>query len=259
MANKSDIKRKTVGDVCRYILFSTQTRKPIYKKELTAIVKKANIAKTQDIIDEAKKKLAAGFGFDFVEAPNRTSYFVVVKQDRSRNEQEEERQNQLRGRLLNYDQDLKKYRGLICVVLQLLILNGNKCEKDKFNHLLFDKLDTTPFGNQNEIIRDLKTQKWIEEEKEQNDERVYYTLGPRADIESMSEWQYIAAFELVNGMRPPDNDRALQRIANEKLHAQRQSNRNTRSRNTVPANFAQHSSQRGRARGRGRSRGRSRG
>ena len=166
-----------------------------------------------------------GFGFDLVEAPNKSSYFVVIKPPQRREQTENEKQ--LQGRILNYDENLKKYRGLICVVLQLLILHGNKCEKDIFNHILFEKLDTSIFGaTPQQIIKELKQQKWIEEEKEPNDERTYFKLGPRANIETQSEWQYIAAFELVNGMRPPQNDRALQRIAQEKQVQSRQSNRN---------------------------------
>lgn len=215
MANRNDIRRKTVGDVCRFILFSTQNKKPIQKKDLSAIIKKANITKnSSEIIDLAKQKLSQGFGFDLIEAPNKTSYFLIIKQPQRRNLNENEKQ--LQGKILNYDENLKKYRGLISVVLQLLILHGNKCEKDIFNHILFEKLDTSIFGTQQQIIKELKQQKWIEEEKEPNDERIYIKLGPRSNIETQSEWQYIASFELVNGMRPRDNDRALQRIVQEK-------------------------------------------
>merc|ERR1712083_314642 len=107
--------------------------------------------------------------------------------------------------------------GLVSVVLQFLVLHGNKAEKDIFCHQLFDKLDTECFGSRKQIITDLKQQKWIEEEKEQGDERVYVKVGPRADIETTSEFQYYSAFHLVNGHYPdPQNDRALQRITQEK-------------------------------------------
>ena len=235
-------------DVCRYILFSTQSRKPVQKKDLSAIIRKANIKSIQDVIDEAKRKLSQGFGFDLIEAPNKSSYFVVVKKDeRARNDAEQERQQQLRGRLLNLDENLKRYRGLISVVLQLLILHGNKCEKDILNHQLFDRMDTSCFGSQKQIIQDLKQQKWIEEEKEPNDERIYYRLGPRVNIETLSEWQYIAAFELVNGMRPPNNDRALQRITKEKEQGTHKHGRGGRARSG-------YSQRRGRGRGKGRRR-----
>merc|ERR1712087_986021 len=110
MANRNDIKRKTIGDVCRFILFSTQSKKPIKKSDLGQIIKKANIAKSQEIIDAAKQKLSQGFGFDLVEAPNKTSYFVIVKSDRRRNNNDAEPERALRGRILNSDQNLKKYR-----------------------------------------------------------------------------------------------------------------------------------------------------
>ena len=251
MANRNDIRRKTVGDVCRFILFSTQSKKPVQKKDLSQIIKKANVAKnSQEIIDLAKQKLLQGFGFDLIEAPNRTSYFLCVKgEKRMRGNNDGEQERQLRGKMLNYDENLRAHRGLVSVVLQLLILYGNKCEKDIFNHIMFEKIDTSIFGSPQQIIKDLKQQKWIEEEKEANNERAYYRLGPRANIETQSEWMYIGAFELVNGMRPPHNDRALQRIAQEKqVQYRHQSGRRG-------ANYSQSSSQRsgrGRARGRGR-------
>eukprot|EP00485_Elphidium_margaritaceum_P023914 CAMPEP_0202712380 /NCGR_PEP_ID=MMETSP1385-20130828/39546_1 /ASSEMBLY_ACC=CAM_ASM_000861 /TAXON_ID=933848 /ORGANISM="Elphidium margaritaceum" /LENGTH=246 /DNA_ID=CAMNT_0049372397 /DNA_START=34 /DNA_END=777 /DNA_ORIENTATION=- len=224
MSNDQSVINKTIGDVCRFILFSTQTRRPIYKKDITAIVKKSNVAKTQQVLVEVRKKLSEGFGFDLIEGSKKTTYFVVVQCDRNDILSEPEPEIQQRGRLLNYDEHLKKYRGLIAVVLQLLILNNYRLEKDTLHHQLFEKLDTSVFGAPNDIIKELKTQKWIEEEREASEERTYIKLGPRANIETFSEWQYIAASELVNGMRPAENDRCLQRIENERKQAQHHAN-----------------------------------
>eukprot|EP01083_Nonionella_stella_P236133 829612_1 len=245
MASQSDVKRKTIGDVCRFILFSTQTKKPIKKSDLSAIIRKANIPKSQEIIDAARQKLRKGFGFDLIEAPNKSQYYVIIKG----RDNDDDNIRQLRGRMLNYDDNLKAWRGLVSVVLQLLILHGNKCEKNIFNHNLFDKIDTQQFGSQKQIITELKQQKWIIEEKETTgDERCYYKIGIRANIETASEWQYNAAFQLVNnGMMPPHDDRALQNILREKQN--RNNNRNN-NRNRGRNNASQRS-QRGR-RGRGR-------
>merc|ERR1712228_206897 len=217
MANKNDIKKKLIGDVCRFILFSTQTGKAIKKSDISAIVRKANDWKPHEIIELAKTKLSQGFGFDLREGKG--GYFLVCK-DEYRNDVEDKMK--LRGKLLNTNQSMKAYRGLIAVVLQVLILHGNKCQKDIFDRDVFNKLDTSMFGSQKHIIAALKQEKWIEEEKETQtgEERVYYRIGPRANIETKSEYMYIAAYELVEGHRPPSGDRSLQRIVNEKKSMQ---------------------------------------
>ena len=216
MANRNDARRKTIGDVCRFILFSTQTKKPIKKSDISAIVRKANIGKPQEIIEAAKTKLAKGFGFQLVE--NKNGFFLVCKDEiRTQNAENEMK---LRGKLLNCNESLKQYRGLIAVVLQVITLYGNKVEKDIFQHAVFDRLDTSQFGSPKQIIAALKQEKWIEEDKETQTERAYYRIGPRANIETKSEYMYISAYELMEGHRPPSDDRALQRIANEKKSMQ---------------------------------------
>ena len=176
----------------------------------------ANISKAQDIIDAAKKKLTQGFGFELREAANKVSYFLVIQDEPNRGKNMV-KERKLRARILNSNEELKKWRGLVSIVVQTLILHGGKCEKDIFCHQFFDKLDTDYFGSRKQIITELKQQKWIEEEKEQNDDRVYVKVGPRADIETTLEYQYISAYKLFNGHFPdPQNDRALQRITQDK-------------------------------------------
>jgi len=252
MANREEIRSKAIGDVVRMLLFSTQSMKPIAKKDITAITKKANIAKSQDIIDAAKKKLVQGFGFELKEAANKSTYFLVMKDEpRGRGTAAAVKQKNLRARILNEDPSTRRWRGFVSVVLQFLVLHGNTTEKDVFEHQLFDNLDTECFGSRKQIVAELKQQKWIVEEKEQSgDGRVYIGVGPRAHIETSLEAQYCSAYRLVNGTFPDDNDRALQRIAEEK----RTRNRLREGGNNRAPTGSQRKSYRERAMGRGRRR-----
>lgn len=165
-------------------------------------------------------------------------YFIVNENDLSINndykndepseifEEEEKR----RSLLLNIDEDIKAYRGLVSYVAQLLILNGGSMRVREFDYEFFDKLNTEQFGTRKQIIQKLKQQKWMNEYKD--NEHVFYELGTRFSIETSIEWQYSECYELVNNSKPAVNDEGLQRILSDKENRQKLIEHKNRNGNT---------------------------
>lgn len=180
-------------NVCRFILFSTQSRKPINKCDVAEIFKRANIKMTRDVMILVAQKLEHGWGLCLCEAPNKRQLFLAIKQE------DDPQRKAINARMLNLHEDDKAWRGLVSVTLQLLILFGQRCETNAFENYLFTRLDTRQFGTQKQIMAQLKQQKWISIDIEPDSERQFYILGPRANIETSTELQYTAAQQLVNG------------------------------------------------------------
>ncbi len=146
------------------------------------------------------EKLKQGFGFDLI-LQNNAYYLIVAYKQCDTN---------LRMQMLNNgDVNDKKWRGLVSVILQFIILNGGKCSATTLQQQFFDKINTSEFGSPKQIIQMLKQQKWIHETAKNDNGHQHFSLGARASIETRPSWQYKAAHQLVTGQDPSQEDIVL--------------------------------------------------